>query len=428
MDETKSGRVQGGNLMPGRPFQFVHASDLHLEQPAGGLTDAPEHLRERLLECPYLAAARVFDIVLSERADFLVLSGDVLHPWTAGPRGVLFLVEQFTRLRERNIPVYWAGSAADAPENWPVGVPLPDNVHVFPGDRVERFACARDAGPLACVIGRSHGRQPGLFPAEFRSDPAGLFTVAVAHGDADPTALAHSDVDYWALGGRHAPDTPFASRRLAHYCGSPQGRHPEETGTHGCTLVSVDADGHARISHRTTDVLRYCNEHVELPETAGRQTLEAVLDDRLLGLAASSPGADLLVRWTVSGASPALGQLRRDSLANELLERLRREFGHGTPAAWSVSITAEPPDTLPAHCYEHDSLLGDYLRAIRRYQIDESLPIELTDYLADREREEALRGWGRLDDLGDRRRVLRRAAVLGIDLLTGEVTGEGARV
>jgi exonuclease SbcD len=373
--------------MSGRPFQFVHASDLHLEAPAGGLADAPEQLRERLLECPYQAAARVFDITLAERAEFLVLAGDVLDPWTAGPRGVLFLIEQFKRLGEHGVRVFWAGGSIDSPEHWPAGVSLPENVHHF---------------------------------AKYRGETAGLFTVAVAYGEADSGALAHSDLDYWALGGQHSPATPFASRRVAHYCGSHQARDPDDTGAHGCTLVSVDADGQPRLTQRPADVLRFRNEHLELPETAGRQTLEALLDDRLLNIAASSPGVDLLISLTVGGASPALGQLRRGALAGEVLERLRKEYGHGSPSVWCASLVAEPPETLPPECYEHDSLLGDYLRAIRKLQIDESLPIELTEYLEGREHEEPLAHWPDLSDPGERRRVLRRAATLGIDLLTGE--------
>ena len=62
------------NQSPARnAFSFVHASDLHLELPPHGLGEIPEHLRDSLLECPYRAAERVFDLALSERADFLVL-------------------------------------------------------------------------------------------------------------------------------------------------------------------------------------------------------------------------------------------------------------------------------------------------------------------------------------------------------------------
>src|SRR5437773_10297684 len=90
-----------------RAFSFVHASDLHLELPPHGLSEIPEHLRDSLLEAPYRAAERVFDLALSEKADFVVLSGEVLDASQTGPRGPCFLAKQFQRLRDREIAVYW---------------------------------------------------------------------------------------------------------------------------------------------------------------------------------------------------------------------------------------------------------------------------------------------------------------------------------
>ena len=65
--------------MPGRPFRFIHAGDFHLETPWGGVVEVPDQLRAPLIDSPYAAAARVFDTVLAEEADFLVLSGDIFH-------------------------------------------------------------------------------------------------------------------------------------------------------------------------------------------------------------------------------------------------------------------------------------------------------------------------------------------------------------
>ena len=43
------------------PLRFVHAGDLHLECPLGGVAEVPEHLRELLLDAPFLAAQQVFE-------------------------------------------------------------------------------------------------------------------------------------------------------------------------------------------------------------------------------------------------------------------------------------------------------------------------------------------------------------------------------
>src|SRR5262245_1257885 len=156
-------------------FSFVHASDLHLELPPHGLSEIPEHLRDSLLESPYRAAERVFDLALSQQADFLVLSGDVLaaDPGSrhapcavsgegAGsgpaaftcPRGPCFLLKQFQRLRDRDITVYWLTGQADTHDAWPAHLELPENVHRFTADVCE-FTHRRGGLAVARLIGLS---------------------------------------------------------------------------------------------------------------------------------------------------------------------------------------------------------------------------------------------------------------------------------
>ena len=111
--------------MANRPFRFIHASDFHLERPLMGVAEVPDHLRDVFLETPYASARRVFEAALSEDVQFVVLPGGIIAPAATGPRGPLFLAEQFARLAERRIEVYWAGSAIDTPEMWPASVKLP---------------------------------------------------------------------------------------------------------------------------------------------------------------------------------------------------------------------------------------------------------------------------------------------------------------
>ncbi|MBA3481604.1 MAG: metallophosphoesterase, partial [Pirellulales bacterium] len=79
------------------PLRFVHAGDLHLERPLWGVSEIPDHLREAFLEAPYFAAEQIFETALTEGADALLLSGDVVHLDRAGPRAIVFLSEQFRR-------------------------------------------------------------------------------------------------------------------------------------------------------------------------------------------------------------------------------------------------------------------------------------------------------------------------------------------
>jgi DNA repair exonuclease SbcCD nuclease subunit len=410
--------------MPPSPIRFVHAGDFHLERVAGGVTDVPEHLAELFIEAPYTATQRVFDTALNEDADFLVLSGDLFHPQRTGPRGPLFLIEQMARLAEREIPVYWAGGGIDPPEVWPRSLRLPENVHRFPVGRVESYLVERDGSPVARVSGISRDRHHTIRAAEFRRDTPDLFHVAVVHGAAEPDALRDHGVDYWALGGRHDRSTLISDSPVAHWAGSPQGRSPREVGPHGCTLVTVDTDGHARTSLRTTDAARWIDERIVVDEATGREGLQTLLRERMHTLVDTTPDMDLLITWTVAGTGRLLGELRRGPLADELLQWLRREYGYGPPAAWSLSFGLEPSAAVPAHWYDQETLAGDYLRSLRQLEIDTETPLdlfgpehdaaELPPTLA------TLQSRLEIHEKPERRRLLREAALLGADLLGAE--------
>ena len=406
--------------MSNLPFRFVHAGDFHLEQPPQGVAEVPDHLRELFLAAAYWAAERVFETVLTEEAEFLVLSGDVLDAQLTGPRGPLFLVEQFARLGEREIPVYWAGGTIDPPEAWPSAITLPENVHLFPRGRVQEFVHERDAAPLARLTGVGRDRQRKIRSSDFEADPGGLFSIAVVHGSAEAKALRDRQLHYWALGGRHDRSTLLTSPQVAHYAGSPQGRRPEECGPHGCTLVQVDGQRQARTSLVATDVMRWLSERVVVDEATSRDDLDTLLRERMQTLVESAPGVDLLVSWTVAGSGPLLGQLRRGTLGTELLGWLRSEYGFGPPAAWSLSLQVELSASLPPEWYEQETIRGDFLRAIRQLQIDSNQPLELDSYLAEEHLAGALAPAVTISDKAARARVLREAAWLGVDLLSGE--------
>jgi DNA repair protein SbcD/Mre11 len=409
--------------MSTRPLRFVHTSDLHLEAPPSGLAEVPEHLRELAVECGYWSAERVFAVVLAEEAEFLLLSGDILQPEETGPRGPLFLAEQFERLAEREIQVYWAGGQADPPEVWPACVRLPKNVHVFPTHRIDRFLHQREGQPVASIVGTSRKHGQAVPWGEFSIAPDGLFTVAVVHGEAEAEVLRSRNIDYWALGGDHARKTLYGDLQAAHYPGTPQGREPSQIGPHGCTLVQVDVERHVRTNFVAADVLRWHNERIVLDPAMSRKDLQSRLNDRIDALKQSNPGVDLFVSWTIVGEGTLATHLRRGSLAAALLETMRSEHGFGSPAVWSVGLDVEPPAVLPASWYEQQTILGDFLRELRRHLSDDEGPISLETYLGETHRTGPLAAAATIAPGAARERIVREAAMLGCDLLTGDGPG-----
>lgn len=402
------------------PFRFIHAGDFHLGQPLGGVAEAPDHLRELFLESPYTAARRVFEAALVEDVDFIVLSGGIVTPAIAGPRGPLFLAEQFARLAERGIGVYWAGSANDPVDTWPTGIRLPKNVHLFSRGRVEDMVVQAEAGPLARVAGVSCESRRAWRTADFQADTTGLYTIAVAYGEVDLAVLQARGLHYWALGGRHDRCTPQTGNQVVHYCGTPQGGHPYETGIHGCTLVQINEERQTRTSLIATDVVRWIDERVTVDDATTAEDLETRLRERIHALLESMPTTALLVSWKVAGRGPLLTSLRRGGLRADLLERLRSDYGYRSPPAWSVSLDIELSDALPTEWYEQETIRGDFLRTIRQLQMNPDDPIALDKYLAESHRAGTLADAVSLAGKPIRAEVLREAAMLGVDLLSGE--------
>jgi hypothetical protein len=220
-----------------------------------------------------------------------------------------------------------------------------------------------------------------------------------------------------ALGGRHRHETVDHEPGIAHYCGTPQGRGPSETGPHGCTVGTVDETGRATTRLVTTDVVRWIAESMEVTATTRSEQLLERMVDRLEKLQAKQPGIDLLVNWEIRGTGPLVNRLRPGGLADELLVDLQRKFGERQPAAWSVSLACRAPLFVPAEWYDQETVLGDYLRQVREFEQNEDLPFELRQFLPDDFGADPLAAIADLDR-EERGELLCRAAKLGVDLLT----------
>jgi DNA repair protein SbcD/Mre11 len=350
-----------------RPFRFLHAADLHLDGSCQSAAEVPQHLIDLMVDAPLQAAAKVFDTAIEQRVDFILLSGDVVDPHRAAPRELLFLVQQFQRLGERNIPVYWSGGVTDSTDQWPTYVNWPGNVHRFPRGHIQRYR-HEIAGTAVCeIIGSSHAESQPSRPYEFAPNSPDLFSVAVAHAHWNAGALGEIGVNYWALGGPHNRSTPLESNCVAHFAGSPQGRCSSETGPHGCTVVSVDEQLQVRLTPVTCDVLRWLTPQVSLPATANAGELEQLLRDRTDQLAADSIGVPLLVSWQVACQGALRFALRHGSLGAELTSKLQQKFGHRQSPIWTFGIEAELCDQLPTPWHAEATLRGDFLRAVQQF-------------------------------------------------------------
>jgi DNA repair exonuclease SbcCD nuclease subunit len=405
------------------PLRFVHAGDLHLELPLRGVSELPEHLREAFLEAPYLAAEQIFETALTEGADALLLSGDVVQLDRAGPRALVFLGEQFKRLADHDIAVYWAGGQVDPADAWPAAAALPANVHRFPAGRVGNFEHQREGKTVARIQGVSRTPGQAVNDSGFHRDAKGLFTIGVAHGTAASAGQEGDRVHYMALGGQHRRQTVDQSPGIAHYAGTPQGRDPSEVGAHGCTVVTVDESGHVKTTFVAADIVRWITETIELTAGAEDETLLGQMDARIGSLKTKHPDRDLLITWKITGRGELLNNLRPGGLSDEILAVLRQRHGKQSPAAWSVAIQCDESLCVPAEWYDEETIRGDVLRQFRELEQKADIELALEDFLPESLRQGSAAELAKVT-AADRGELLLAASKLGMDLLSLDENGD----
>ena len=399
-------------------LRFVHASDFHLEQPPHGIADIPVQLRDAFVDAAYNAVEKIVDAVLAEEAEMLVLSGDILAADDIGPRSLLFLIQQFERLADRGVLVYWSRGPMDPADDWPSASMFPSNVHRFTKETTQFIHHAKDQ-QRARLIGTSGGVQSQFCVEDFEYEDDGLFTIALAYGQCDPAAMSKQPIDYWAMGGSHQKNTVNRTPSM-HYPGSPQGRCPAESGPHGCTLVEVDSSREVIISPLITDVLRWETNDITVDGSTDFTLLEQTLRDHMQRLIVNSATQHLLVSWNISGTGPLIGALRRGTAAADIVAKLRAEFGNQTPCAWTVTLDSNPPASFSKAWYDEESILGEFLRNVRELQANTSETIDLESLLGEGSAVGEVAGMIDLSTSDTRANVLRRASALGVQMLSGD--------
>jgi DNA repair exonuclease SbcCD nuclease subunit len=303
------------------PVRLVHAADLHLDSPLLGLSRlADSDLATALRRATRRACENLVDLCVAERADALLLAGDVYDGnWRDYATGAFF-VKQLARLHEEGVPVFLINGNHDAESEITRSLRLPPNVHRLATDRPETVVLD-DVG--LAVHGQGFATRAvleNLVPAYPDRIP-GLVNVGLLHtsvlgaeghdsyAPCTPEDLQRCRYEYFALGHVHERRVVSEGEFVAAFSGNLQGRHPREPGAKGATVVQVEPGGRAELRHEVCDVARWT--HVRLDASGLRdadEVLEA-LDGRLrdVGLAAGS--RPVAARVTLDGATPAAAAL-----------------------------------------------------------------------------------------------------------------------
>lgn len=327
-------------------FRFLHTADLHLDAPLKSLALKDPELSEIVGSATRQAFEKIVETSLEEEVDALLIAGDLNDGDIRSMKTAAFLAAQMERLNTAGIPVFMIRGNHDAESVITRELSLPPNVHVFTGHGGSKILEAQNVAIHGVSFAKPHAPE-SLLPKYPPPEP-GHFNIGLLHtslaGSASHDTYAPCSVsdlvghgyDYWALGHVHIRTVHHLNPYVV-MPGMPQGRDIGEAGAKSATLVSVD-DTHA------VSLQEIATSAVEFQRTAC--SLEG-LDDLRDGLqriketlngVAQSQADHVVVRLSLTGATPLAWQLRRDlDLLNEQVSEIARALGR----VWIDKIVLE---------------------------------------------------------------------------------------
>jgi exonuclease SbcD len=302
-------------------FRFLHVADLHIDSPLRGLeAEAPA---ERIRGATRAAYTNLVNLALNEQVAFVVIAGDLFdgdwQDWRTGQ----FFAQETARLTRAGIRVVAIRGNHDAECVITRHLALPDGARLLRADRPESV---RIAEHNVCIHGQSFARREVTtnLAADYPPPLAGHFNIGLLHtaagGRPGHAAYAPCSVgqlvahgyDYWALGHVHTREVLAQGDCWVVFPGNTQGRHINEPGAKGATLVTVRDRHVADAVHCPLDVVRWADVRVSLDGIGDEEQALAAVRAALGAALVEADGRLLAARLVLEGASPLHPALVRD--------------------------------------------------------------------------------------------------------------------
>jgi DNA repair exonuclease SbcCD nuclease subunit len=376
-------------------MKIVHAADLHIDSPLRGLARYQGAPVDRLRNATREAMQRLVELCCRERAELLLLAGDLFDGhWRDYATG-LFWVEQLARLRDGGVQVVSVRGNHDFEFMRALGrpLPLPDNVRELSARKPETVVFEQLG---VAVHGQSFGAREVKddLASRYPAPVPGAFNIGLLHTSLDgreghdeyaPTTLAVLQArgyDYWALGHVHAHEVVSTDPYVV-YAGNLQGRHVRETGPKGAVVLTVESGRVLELVHEPLDVVRWASCRVDAESAADVPEVLDRVRDALRAEIQAAEGRLLAVRVVLEGATRAHAALVREGEA--LTEQLRVCALDVAPeAVWLEKVVLRTAaQTEVARLAERKDALSELVGELARAGRDEAERAALLAALSD---------------------------------------------
>lgn len=372
--------------------RFVHAADLHLDAPFKGVDATDPRVRDALIASTYDALDSLVAACIGNAAEFLVIAGDVYNDSEKSLHAEFAFRDACAKLGDAGIRVYVARGNHDPASGRSAGLSLPDNVHVFSENEVERVVFERDGRPACALYGRSFrtAAEKSNLAAGFAREKGDKLAIGVLHAnvggrtDHEPYApcsladLRSAKMDYWALGHIHKPEVLSEHPAVA-YAGCTQGLSPNESGLRGCRVVTLDTHG-ATAEFVPTSSVVWAREAVDATDLEGPDDVVAALNAAVDSVARAAESRPVVVRLELSGRSASHGLLTRPGALRDILADVRSAALERDPWVWVDRIAdATRPAVDLVTLRESADFAGDLVRLTDTLLADERALLALVD-------------------------------------------------
>jgi DNA repair protein SbcD/Mre11 len=412
---------------------FIHTADIHLDSPLKGLETHEDAPVQEIRKATRRAFDNLINLAVEKAVDYVLIAGDLYDgDWKDYNTG-LFFADRMGKLFRARIRVFIVSGNHDAASQITRAMPLPENVTLF-SHKAPGSVVLDDIGVV--IHGQSYAARAVTdnLAAGYPSFHAGYYNIGILHtaltgreghekyAPCSLDDLTSRGYDYWALGHVHKREIVCEHPWIV-FAGSIQGRHINETGAKGATLVTVADDRIMDMETCELDVLRWAVCTIDLSlcdttetihdavRTSCEQEREKTQDRALtlrLKLTGTCPMHDALMdrtaRWTeeFQAIAASLGDVWLEQVKYETRRKKdpKELFGKDTPIAGLVTsiehleldeqtLFALVPELsqlktkLPAELYGNGGLFldtsGDNMAALRM-AVQEFLIAKLWDH------------------------------------------------
>lgn len=303
-------------------MKILHAADLHIDSPLGGLAAYDGAPVDEIRGATRRAAENLVSAAIEQEVDLMVLAGDTFDgDWRDFNTG-LFWIEQLGRLHDAAIPVVTVAGNHDAASEISRHLRLPPNVTALAESNPETKIF--DSIDVA-VVGQGYMKREVAIDlaASFPDADSKLFTIGLLHTSLDGRighasyapctveTLRSKGYDYWALGHVHQREEVRCDPWIV-FPGNLQGRHARELGPKGATLITVDGKEVEAVEALELDDVRWHHCKLDAAELTGVDDVLAAIYERFSLFAGLDAGRLAVARVTLVGASPIHEELWRD--------------------------------------------------------------------------------------------------------------------